>query len=360
MDFPNGSRVLFASDEQEDTSFEGFILDWCWVDEPIRQSLFSAVWARLHDFQGSIWFTLTPLGGKAAWLHEMMILGDRTDASVTTVHMGDNPANTPEKIQSFIAGGEFTESELKSRLKGEFEHLSDRVFAAFNPTVHVCKGFLPPESWIHVQVTDPHHARPAATVWFALNPESGTYHFYREWPDEPVSRQRGGALPPAEYASLLRNVEGRRIPRYRVCDPRFGKAEYTVNGYTNTCFAEVMAQYGINFDTNVPNTGRIEYGHEVINDLLRYDTKFPIGPSNHPRLYIHEGCENLIRSFLNYTYTNTKDPHKEMFTKVSEEWKDLVDCVRYGVLWPIPATAAQVDKMQTVTAAQLREHNEVL
>lgn len=356
---PNGSRILFATEEQEDVSFEGFILDWAWADEPIRRSIYNALWTRLMDFSGPIWFTLTPLGAKGAWLYNSMYLEPPSDVFVVEVAQRDNPGLTEAQIQAFEARGEWTESERASRLYGRFQILGDRVFERFDPSVHVIRSHPIPHDWVHLLSCDPHHKRPAAMAWIAIEPPD-TYHIFREWPPGDFTKLRSGGLTPAEYATTIRNAEGRRPSDGYVCDPRFGKAEHQRHGYKETSWVELMGEYGIEFDANVPNTGDIEYGHQVINELLSYDKSQPISPTNRPRLVVHDCCENVARAFLNYGYTDSDNPIRGLHRKVSEEYKDFIDAVRYGVLVPPPVTQAQFKALQVYSDRDLEQYNEVL
>jgi hypothetical protein len=337
-------------------TFEGFTLDWAWIDEPVRKSLYSALWARLFDFQGPLHLTLTPLEARAAWMYFDLVQHKTEKTGLVFVKMRDNPANSPEMIRDFIERGQFTKRELAARLDGEFEALGNRVIENFNPAVHICRTFLPPPDWIHGLTVDPHHKRPSAMLWWAFNPESRTYHFYREWPTGNYFAMTDGGLPPAEYATLIRNIEGRQPATVRLCDPRFGKAEHQRHGYHETSWVHLMEQYGLHFDANIPNTGEISYGVGRVIDLMRYDEKFPIGPTNHPKIYIHEGLENTQNSLMNWGYAETKGG-KDPFTKYNDDFKDFCDVVRYTVLYPIPVTGAQAKALQVYGDTDLAKEN---
>jgi terminase large subunit-like protein len=360
MDLPNGSRIMFGTDEQDPMTFEGFILDWCWVDEPISQSVYNALWARLIDYQGPVWFTLTPLEVKCAWLYHSLYLTTPDDVGIVEVSQSENPFMTADKIEEFRKGGEYTEQELSARQHGTFQFLGNRVYHLFDPSIHICKAFLPPKDWVHGLVVDPHHRRPAYMVWFAFNPQSKTYHFYREWPAAPVEfhKQRDGGKTPEEYATIIRNAEGAGPKvRVRVADPRFAKAEHLRHGFAETSWVELMAKTGLHFDANIPSMGQLDYGHQRVSALLRYNREFPIGPTNHPKIYVHEGLSNLHTALMNYAF----DPAKEGRApeqKVSETFKDACDALRYAILYPLPATDDEVEGLQRFTAEQLREANE--
>lgn len=354
---PNGSKWLMFSEEMDNIVFEGWSADWAWIDEPVRKSIYSALWARLFDFQGALWLTQTPLGAESAWIYQSLYLDRPDDVGVVEVSMADNPRNTPEMIRSFAENGEYTDREKAARLYGKFEFLGNRVFELFDPSVHICKAFLPPADWIHGLAVDCHHKRPAAMLWWAFNAHSKTYHFYREWPTANFFKMREGGLTPVEYAALIRNTEGSLPAKVRICDPRFGKAEHQRHGFHETSWVHLMAQQGLHFDANVPNVATIDYGHQVINSLLKYDKNFPIGPTNHPKIYVHEGLANLQTSLMNYGFLESRET-KEPHTQVSEEYKDFSDCLRYTVLYPIPATDEQIAGLQRYTAEQLTEQND--
>lgn len=356
--FPNGSKVLFSSEEQDDFSFEGFIGDWWYCDEPVRQQIYNAMQARLIKNFGPQWFALTPLGARSAWMLPLY-LEPPDDTFIVTVDQTDNPGLTDDQRREFAKNGEWTDRERDARLHGRFEVLGDRVIERYDPSVHLIPSFMPPEKWIHGLSVDPHHKRPAFMVWYAFDPVSRVFHCYREWPsDRDFFKCRAGGLSPGEYATLIRNVEGKFPARARICDPRFGKAEVSLHGIKQTSWVELMAQYGMAFDANVPNTGTIDYGHQVIDDLLRYDRNFPVGPTNTPHLFVHDCCKNLDKAIRNYGFLDVKDPVKGLYRKVSEEFKDPIDALRYALLYPLPATADQIDALQRFSEADLNRENE--
>ena len=107
-----------------------------------------------------------------------------------------------------------------------------------------------------------------------------------------------------------------------------------------------MREEGLGFDANIPNVGTIDAGLQVISSLLHYDSNFPLSPTNQPRLRVTTDCPNVIKAFTMFCFTDVSDPIKGLFKKVSEEYKDAIDAVRYTVLWPIPATDAQIKQLQ--------------
>ncbi len=336
----NGSVYIFATEEQDTMTLESFIADWAWCDEPISQDKYSAIWARLTDYLGPFYFTLTPLKGKCAWLHKMFVQSAPKDTARVMVSQYDNPGLTAEMIEAFERDGNFTESEKRARIWGEFEFLGNRVFEEFDPKVHIVKPHIPGRDWVHGITVDPHHKRPCFMVFWAYNHDSNQFVFYREWPDGRETNffsLRGGGRTPQEYTTIMRTTEAsieRRISIWR-CDPRFGKAEHVRHGIKEPAWVALMAEQGIQFDATIPNTAEIEYGHQIINKLLHYDKNHPVGGSNVPRLVITEDCVNCCEAMMNYAYRDDGDLEMGLHRKVSEEYKDPVDAIRYTVLKPV-------------------------
>jgi hypothetical protein len=333
----NGSVFMFATEEQDTMTLESFIADWAWCDEPISQDKYSAIWARLTDFLGPFYFTLTPLKGKCAWLHRLFIKEAPEDTAKVMVSQYDNPGLTAEMIKAFERDGNFTKAEAKARIWGEFEFLGNRVLEAFDPTVHVIPAQIPPEDWIHGVTVDPHHKRPAYIIFWAYNPHAHRFIFYKEWPNVNFFELRSGGRTPQEYATILRTIEGnvrRRIAVWR-CDPRFGKAEHLRHGIKEPAWVVLMREQGIEFDATIPNTAEVEYGHQVITQLLHYDKTAPLGGTNVPGIQITEECQNAIDAAMNYAYREDGDLEMGVHRKVSEEYKDPIDAIRYTVLKPI-------------------------
>jgi len=357
--FPNGSRIIFLSEEQENWNFEGFVADWAAIDEPVRADIFNALQARLMANSGPLWATLTPPGARSAWMVSYL-QGNSKDDFVLTVSQKDNPGLTDEQRSAFAGNPQWSDREKKARIYGEFEVLGDRVLETFDPAVHVVPAReVNAPHLIHGMTVDPHHRRPAFILWWTFEPRTRSYHFYREWPaDRDYFKATDGGLTPVQYAAVIRSAEGRLSVRHRLVDPRFGKSEHSQHGVKSTCWVDQLADVGLWFTADIPNIGTIEYGHQVINDLLHHDANYPISPTNSPRLTISADCKNLIRAMKMYGFLDVKDPIKGLFRKVSEEFKDPVDCVRYTVLWPVPATQEQIDKMQRITPQELTEAND--
>jgi hypothetical protein len=359
INFPNGSVIYTGSKEQDRSQFEGFEIDWAWVDEPIPRWLYNGLWRGLSDYRGPIWFTLTPLGADSMWLVDWL---KDEDVWHYAGPQRDNTFLSPEVFDEFENDGRFTKREREARLYGEFEFAGDRVFENLEPDVHFIDSFPIPGHWLIGQTVDPHHRKAAFSAWWACDPETEpdwVYHFFREWPQEDYFAMEGGGLSPTEYAILFRSTEGSRPAQVRICDPRFGKAEWLPAGTKQrTVWVEEMARAGLHYDCMVKGIGRLEIGHMKITELLRYNRNYPIGPTNTPKIFIHDTCPNLRKAMRNYAYVQQKETEKGIVEKVSEEFKDPVDCVRYTVLYQIPMMNATGWAGEQFSERELEQENE--
>jgi hypothetical protein len=259
------------------------------------------------------------------------------DTATVKVWQGDNPFMTVEKREAFERDGNFTQAEAKARIYGEFEFIGSRVFEGFNPEVHVIPPTIPSRAWVHGITVDPHHKRPCFMLFWAYNSHLDQFIFYREWPNVDFFQLRGGGRSPQEYTVIIRQTEAsveRKLAIYR-CDPRFGKAEHKRHGVKESAWVQLMAEQGLHFDANIPNIADIEYGHQVINKRFHYDKNYPIEGTNQPKVLITEECPNLIQALLNYAYVDDGNLETGLHRKVSEEYKDPIDTMRYTVLKPI-------------------------
>ena len=359
IEFPNGSVIHTGSKQQDRSQFEGFDIDWAWVDEPVPRWLYNGLWRGLSDNCGPIWFTMTPLGSDSLWMIDWL-----KDPEVWSYSgpQRDNTYLSSRTFDDFESDGKFSKRERAARLYGEFEFLGDRVFENLDPDVHFIEPFPIPPHWLRGQTVDPHHKKAAFVLWWACDPETEpewVYHFYREWPTEDYFNMEGGAMSCTDYAALFRSIEVAHPAQVSICDPRFGKAEWAHLGAgVATVWVSEMGAAGLHYDANVHGVGRLEIGHTKITELLRYDKNFPVGPTNTPRIFVHRSCKNLMKAFQYYGYLQQKESERGVVEKVSEEYKDPIDCVRYTVLYRIPMMNVSGWVGEQFSDDELRRENE--
>ena len=330
---PNGSQMLFGSIEQGPMQFEGSKLDAVGFDEPPSRPVFAAVWRGLTDFYAPWWLTFTPLGPNAPWLYTEFWRDVRKDVAVVEVHIDDNIFLSVEARDEFEAGLTCSEEEKEARLKGRFGFLTYRAFPTYDD-IHFIDYFEPPRDWPRRLACDPASRRPFYFIWLAWDPLRNHVFAYREYPFTDLHHNfRTTTMAIQDYATMIRNAEGTERVDHRVIDPRFGPAEFSIKGQKQTSVVDDFMEYGLLFDTRIPNIGREESGIQCIRKLLWHDRKQPITELNSPKLYIMKNCKSADFALRNYTFVapNLRD-ERILPEKTTEFVKDPIDTLRYGLL----------------------------
>ncbi len=332
---PNGSEILFGSGEQSPMAFEGVDWDAVLNDEPIPRAFWSALWRGLADRLGLVFFSMTPIGPNAPWIHDEIL--PREDTCFITGSIWSNRYISDRAKHEFLDGLHCSEEEREARETGAFSLQSVRAFPTFDRSVHVVPTREVTRGWIQLCICDPAHRRPFFFIWLAKGPH-GEHEVYNEWPRGVDYMQlRSSDKTIAEYGTMVRDTEGSRPVDARVLDPRFGKAEFSMKGVKQTSVQEdFMRETGLFFDCNVPNTEREETGIQLVRNLMAWDKHAPVSPVNQPRLVVQEHCTNTIAMLEKSTFVppNARDPMilKEQLTEL---YKDPRDCLRYGCLYPV-------------------------
>lgn len=353
--FPFGTELLFGSGEQATISFEGIDLDAVLNDEPIPRAFWPPLWRGLTDRHGFVIFSMTPVGQNAYWIHDDIICRD--DCKFITGSIWSNPNIPEESKRQFLEGLHCSEEELQARETGAFSLQSSRAFPTFDRAIHISSNREPPRGWPRVCICDPAHRRPFFYIWMARGPH-GEIEIYDEWPrGVPYMQIRSSNKTIKDYATLIRDSEGRLPADFRVLDPRFGKAEHSVKGYKTTSIQHDFEEYGLYFDCNVPGTEREEIGIQAIRDALSYDKHAPISELNRPRLQVQERCINAIDALEKSTFVppNARDPTL-LDEKTTDHWKDPRDCIRYGILFPV--TFGDTDTLSYISEKELLAEDE--
>jgi hypothetical protein len=332
---PNSTEVIFGSGEQSTMAFEGIDLDAVLNDEPIPRAFWAPLWRGLTDRHGLVFFSMTPIGANAPWIHDEILL--RNDTCFMTGSIWSNPFLPDHSKREFLDGLHCSEEELQARETGAFSLQSVRAFPTMDRSVHIVPTREVTRGWIHLCICDPAHRRPFFFIWLAKGPH-GEHEVYHEWPRGVDYMQlRSSDKTIRDYGTMVRDTEGSRPVDGRVLDPRFGKAEHSVKGQKQTSIQEDFARdAGLFFDCNVPGTEREETGIQAIRNLLSWDKHAPISELNSPKLVVQEHCTNTIAMLEKSTFVppNARDP-QILKEELTEAWKDPRDCLRYGVLYPV-------------------------
>jgi|TARA_R110002051_G_scaffold124469_2_gene197747 hypothetical protein len=374
---PNGSRIFFRNYSQnlEGGILEGSEWDFVWCDELVPELFIQSLRFRLttrlrrpapgypdgYPWRG-LMVTFTPVTGYTPTVRSYL-QGARTIKSVDAdpdllpgekVPVIQQPVKDNSKIiyfhsewnkyNDYRALKRTLQNEPRTKILTRAYGLPTKVASAAFPRYgedHVVGDDQIPEEGTNYHIVDPSNGRNWVQIWVRVTEDDRCY-VYREWPcqhqpipgvGEPgewaVSGEKlDGDMGPAQqsfgfsltrYKSEIERLEGDEQIAVRIMDSRFGAAPTPTKSGTTTLI-EQMAELGLFFE---PSCGaQIAEGTTLINDLLDYNHEEPMGPTNAPRMFVHESCKNTQFSLGTWTGRDGKRGAS----------KDFVDVLRYFCL----------------------------
>jgi hypothetical protein len=258
------------------------------------------------------------------------------DAQVVYLHSDENPFGGYERIKKDLQGR--PDEEIMVRAYGIPVKSITSLLPLFSTEVQVLGEeensnamYFPDvtgENFTHYQVVDPAGNRNFCALWAAVN-ELGDVYITKEWPDRanhgewalfgekwkygPAAKKIGYDIQ--GYCSLFEEIEeemGIEVFE-RIGDSRYFARENENNLDLFASFSE----YGFDF---VPSDGRQEsIGIQALDEWFAYNPNYELDEANKPKCFIHEDCENLIDSLINYNAQGKSD----------EALKDFFDLIRY-------------------------------
>ena len=258
------------------------------------------------------------------------------DASVVYLHSDENPFGGYERIAKDLKGR--STEDIMVRAYGIPVKSMTSLLPLFSTEVNVLGdkpnkyGMKMPKidkDFTVYQVVDPAGARNYSAIWAAVNEDEDIY-ILRDWPDRatygewalfgdpkwkygPASKKIG--LDVRGYVELFEEIEdemGIKVME-RIGDSRYFARE----NENNTDLFSSFEDYGMVF---LPSDGKTEdIGITAVDEWFTYNPNYDIDDANRPRCFIHEDCENLIDSLINYNSNG----------KMDEALKDFFDLIRY-------------------------------
>ena len=258
------------------------------------------------------------------------------DASVVYLHSDENPFGGYERIAKDLKGR--STEDIMVRAYGIPVKSMTSLLPLFSTEVNVLGdkpnkyGMKMPKidkDFTVYQVVDPAGARNYSAIWAAVNEDEDIY-ILRDWPDRatygewalfgdpkwkygPASKKIG--LDVRGYVELFEEIEdemGIKVME-RIGDSRYFARE----NENNTDLFASFEDYGMVF---LPSDGKTEdIGITAVDEWFTYNPNYDIDDANRPRCFIHEDCENLIDSLINYNSNG----------KMDEALKDFFDLIRY-------------------------------
>lgn len=325
--FKDGSWVEFMSQEQEVDSFSGQDLHWVHFDEEPPYDRGRKQWdecmARLIDYDGSAWMTMTPLFGMS-WVHDRYYvpwingtkgLDDEEDVQVTQVSSRENPHVSQTGLNRvFKSLGLVSKEELASREHGSFVAFEGMIYPAYSAQVHKITPLasLPPVGQERVRTMawiDAGARFPALLL--AYSDDVGRITVFDE-----VRPPQGTVIK--EVCRLARErmkAWGLETLDYSVIDP----AALNRSDQTGRSARDGYARYG--FPAR-PGDNAVSVGIGRVTALLEKPGF----------LRVSEVCSELVSEFLKYRWKSSKraeDSPREGPVKRDDH---SLDALRYGVM----------------------------
>ena len=258
------------------------------------------------------------------------------DAAVVYLHSDENPFGGYERIKKDLI--DRPDEEIMVRAYGIPVKSITSLLPLFSTEVQVLGEEENSEGWTfpditgddftHYQVVDPAGARNFSAIWASVNaqgkvfirkefPERSQYGewalFGEKWKYGPAAKKIGYDVQ--GYCALFDEIEEElEIEVFeRIGDSRYFARENENNLDLFASFSE----FGYDF---VPSDGRREVvGIQALDDWFSYNPNYELDDANQPQCFIHESCENLIDSLINYNAQGKSD----------EALKDFFDLIRY-------------------------------
>lgn len=354
---PNGSRGFFFNYKQDPKVLEGYEFDGVWADELIPPEFLVALRYRLITRRGRMLLTFTPVEGYTTTVGDYLAAAKPVEWKPSELLPGENVKGVPAGHMPYVMECVhpkraviffFTEfnrfnpyaemkrelktestSKVKMRAYGYPDRAKGNVFPKFGNHNIVPASKIPKEGTNYLYA-DFAWARNWVFLWFRVEEFKGKKRIFvwAEWPDfqtygewvvpsKKPDGDRGPAQTPvgygfAYYKKLIRAIERKAgVTIYeRKCDPRSGKAA-ALSDEGGTCIMDKMqedhnreAGGGADGDERDEDLGPMDFlpaagdniteGVNAINAWLEYDDAKPISMDNEPVLYISEECRNLI------------------------------------------------------------------
>lgn len=329
IEWHNGSRIFFMSNDQDNMVFEGTSGHWFWVDEPCDRAKYIGLKRGLVDTNGHCWLTLTPL--TQPWINDDLVAKAGDPGSGIQLYrfsIWDNCIDNGgylerTAIESFLS--DQREDELEARLHGNFLHLAGRVYKTWEPRApYWVDPFDIPLSWPRVMLCDPHGHKPLALMWAAISP-SGRIFVYRAMYENSLRTV-------SDAAAYIKQVEGWKndtIPGRDAEQISLRIIDWSAEATERTSGASIRSKFhshGLIF--HKAKKENAEYGYDAIHTALKLQREW-----DEPQIVVFNNCKPVKRDFLNFCYDDWATTRQEELKGPKEGYRkkddDFIDMIRY-------------------------------
>lgn len=331
--FPNGSEWHFMTHDMDAEKWESIECACVIFDEPPPRFIYIALLRgmREKDMRPWIMFAGTPLGRNAPWMYKEIYKpwkfgqDDEIECFFGSTHANLQNLD-PEVIERWKK--RYSEKELKTRLEGQFEFLSGRIFSDFSREHHVEKDFPWPNTWKCILAIDPHLRKDHTAVILGIDPD-GELWVVREI-STPLAGRRA-----AEF--IINSCEGFNV-KAGICD-NFGSIKMYDDGGERKSFIDIFNKVALEKNrarlSIKPTTRAQKRDDEWIEDMkdwLRLETDYD--GRLRAKFHIFESCVRCIEDFESYIwdeYTGRKADLQEPKEDPLGTHQDFLMCIKYGI-----------------------------
>ena len=280
----NGSTIEIMSHEQELDKFAGSARHWVHFDEEPPQDIFEECKARLVDYNGRWWMTMTPVDGMTWTYDEIYDKRGNGLIDVVEVHQDDNPYLSQEGRETLQAG--YNEDQKSVRAAGRYIAVSGLVFQNFDPQTDVIPSISPlfflehEDKWTHYRSLDHGYNNPTAVYWHSVNNKTGDIITWKEHYHAEMTVQQHAEILNSDEAEL--KAEGINL-FVGIADPAIKQR----SALTGLSIQIEYGDYGIHWALGAVRD--VNAGLDKMNNYLRLD-----------KWKITEDCPNLIREMRMY------------------------------------------------------------
>jgi len=250
---------------------------------------------RVLDRKGDIFGTMTPLKG-LTFVYNKIWLNEDNDPEIecTCMEWADNPHLDKDEVAALTAT--MSQEEIMSRRYGKFSASKGLVYHEFDPKIHVIKPFNVPREWYDNMSIDPGLNNPLSCHWYAADGDGNVYviaeHYeagrdigYHVGAIKAVSEALGWHTDFAgRYCSLIDSAASQRTLA------------------SNKSVAEQFLDGGIGVNTKV--------NKDLFAGIAKVKSYLKDG-NGKPRIFIFEGCVNLIKELKAYYWGEGDVPKKK-------------------------------------------------
>lgn len=302
-----------ASYERNEMNLESSDWDFIHVDEPIPESMWTAISRGLMDRDGFAWFGLTPLS--ELWIWELFNTKSVERPKDYWFYQGSTLENPHLKGEDMFFEN-LSEEELACRRDGKPLALGRLVIHGYSPDHHLLKGVpkgwkdedTPPKDALVVVAIDTHPQTAHAVLVCAVTPTDAIFF------DE---RFKGGAVK--DICNWLKDKPYFPQIVFALIEP----AAFIVDQNSGTCYADTFYAEGINVEKgSKQRTEAIKLTNEAFL-ASRPDFHTPSvaeggsSPSSSqsrtnvrrfPHVWIHERLHVTRREIANWSFTKDNKP----------------------------------------------------